>query len=127
MLGRFRKLAAFLVLLSLMAVPAAAGPLEDGAAAYEQGDYATALRLWRPLNAGAQFALGIMYDEGQGVPKDDREAVRWYRMAAEQANASAQFNLGNVYYNGQGVPKDYVQAYTWWNLAAAQGEEDAGN
>ena len=46
-------------------------------------------------DASAQFRLGFMYNTGEGVPQDDAEAVKWYRLAAEQGDASAQFNLGN--------------------------------
>ncbi len=48
---------------------------EDAKAAYDRGDYATALRLLRPLaelgNAAAQHYLGKMYADGMGVPQDD--------------------------------------------------------
>ena len=64
---------------------------------YDKGDYATALREWRPLaeqgHAPAQFNLGWMYDEGKGVPKDYKTAFKWYRLAAEQRFAFAQSNL----------------------------------
>ena len=62
---------------------------------------------------------------GRGVPKNDAEAVRWYRMAAEQGDADAQLNLGYMYGTGEGIPKDYVQAYAWYNIAAAQGNKKA--
>jgi TPR repeat protein len=72
---------------------AVAGPFEDVGAAYERGDYATALRLIRPLaeqgGAKAQYNLGQMYRDGQGVPQDYAEAVKWYRLAAEQGYADA--------------------------------------
>ena len=74
-------------------------------------------------NANAQFILGGMYAYGEGVPEDDAEAVRWYRMAAEQGYANAQNNLGVMYANGEGVPEDYVQAYAWYSIAAAQDNE----
>ena len=71
-----------------LVAPAAAGPLEDAAAADDKGDYATALHLLRPLadqgNAQAQFKLGSMYDDGHGVAQSDAEALKWYRMAADQ-------------------------------------------
>jgi TPR repeat protein len=70
--------------------------------------------------ATAQFNLGVAYDNGQGVPQDYAEAVRWYRLAAEQGEATAQRNLGSIYYTGQGVPQDYVQAHMWLNLAASR-------
>jgi uncharacterized protein len=120
-----RMLKLLLVLLVwAAAVPAVAGPFEDGADAYRAGDYATALRLWRPLadagNANAQFRLGYMYHDGQGVPQDYEAAAAWYRRAAEQGNQFAQFNLGVMYEIGQGVPQDYVLAHMWFNLAAVQ-------
>ena len=52
------------------------------------------------------------------------EAVRWYRLAAEQGDASAQFNLGVRYAKGGSVPQDYVTAHMWLNLAAATGDEN---
>jgi hypothetical protein len=58
--------------------------------------------------------------------EDDAEAVRWYRLAAEQGQADAQSNLGYMYATGAGVPEDDVVAYMWYNLAAAQqGNENA--
>ena len=109
--------------------PVMAGVWEDITAAYTRDDYATALRLLRPLaeqgNAAAQFNLGIMYANGRGVPNDDVQAVKWFRLAAEQGYAVAQVNLGVMYANGRGVPKDYVLAYMWANLGAAGGDEDA--
>ena len=59
------------------------------------------------------------------TPEDDAQAVRWYRLAAEQGNAGAQTNLGLLYDNGDGVPEDDVFAYMWYNLSAAQGNETA--
>ena len=103
--------------------------LAAGVEAYERGDYATAVREWRPLaeqgHAKAQTALGVMYDFGRGVPEDDAEAVKWYRLAAEQGYAKAQYFLGSMYYSGESVREDNVQAYAWMNLAAAQGTKSA--
>ena len=82
-------------------------------------------RLAEQGDAEAQFNLGFMYANGEGVPEDDAEAVRWYRMAAEQGYARAQSILGLMYANGEGVPENYVRAYAWLNLAAAQGHETA--
>ena len=61
------------------------------------------------------------------MPEDDREAVKWFRMAAEQGEASAQFKLGIMYAMGEGVPEDYVMAYVWANLSAAQGQKEAND
>ena len=66
-----------------------------------------------------------MYADGQGVPQDFAEAVKWYRLAAEQGIAPAQNNLGNRYAISQGVPQDYVTAHMWFDLAAASGQHDA--
>ena len=64
--------------------------------------------------------LGVKYDTGEGVPQDDAEAVRWFRLAAEQGYAKAQYNLGVKYGDGKGVPRDYVEAHIWLNLAASR-------
>ena len=72
-------------------------------------------------DAEAQLVLGYIYEEGLGVPEDDAEAVRWYRLAAEQGDAAAQFNLGLMYANGEGVPEDDAEAIRWYRLAAEQG------
>jgi len=73
----------------------------------------------------AQNSLGLRYDNGDGVPEDAVEALRWYRLAAEQGYAAAQNNLGFMYSSGEGVPEDDVRAYMWHNLSAAQGNEFA--
>ena len=118
-----------LILILGPAAPVAAGPLEDGVSAYERGDYATALRLLRPLAdqrlAPAQFYLGLMYMNGVGVAQDHGEAAKWIRKAADQGLALAQFILGVMYDNGQGVAQDYVQAHMWFDLAASRFVGDA--
>ena len=76
-------------------------------------------------NATAQFSLGVMYANGDGVPENDAEAVRWYRLAAEQGDASAQYNLGYMYANGEGVPENDAEAVRWFRLAAEQGYASA--
>ena len=74
--------------------------------------------------AGAYVGANISWaghtDYGQGVAKDG-EAVRWYRMAAEQGNATAQTFLGNAYDKGEGVAKDQREAVRWYRMAAEQG------
>jgi len=120
-----KHLGRVVVLLALLWTGLAhAGPFEDGLAAHRKGDYATALRVWKPLaeqgNAVAQFNLGVMYHHGRGVPQDDAEAVKWSRRAAEQGYAHAQAYLGLMYSLGQGVPQDYVEAHKWLNLAASR-------
>ena len=71
--------------------------------------------------ARAQNNLGIMYDDGYGVPEDDTEAVKWYRKGATQGYAPAQTNLGHMYDEGEGVPQDDVEAVKWYRAAADAG------
>ena len=73
----------------------------------------------------AQFKLGGLYEYGHGVPQDFEEAVRWYRLAAEQGLAFAQVNLGLMYEGGRGVPLDLQEAAKWHRLAAEQGRPTA--
>jgi TPR repeat protein len=77
--------------------------------------------------AGGQYSLGVMYANGEGVPEDDAEAVRWYRMAADQGHAKAQYNLGLMYGTGEGVSEDDAEAVKWYRLAADQGVAFAQN
>ena len=65
-------------------------------------DFEETKRLAEQGDATAQFFLGLMYDEGEGVPENDAEAVKWYRLAAEQGDATAQTNLGVMYAIGAG-------------------------
>jgi len=62
----------------------------------------------------------LMIREDYGVPENDVEAVRWYRLSAEQGDMTAQLELGYMYRNSRGVPEDDVLAYMWYNLAATQ-------
>jgi len=107
--------ALFAAVISLWLTTSAWAGFDEGVAAYDRGDYATAVEEWLPIaeqgNADAQYNLGIMYDNGYGVPQDYAEAVRWYRLAAEQGYAKAQFVLGVMYDNGRGVPQDYPYGF----------------
>ena len=74
--------------------------MQKGNAAYDRGDYATALKEFTPLakqgNATAQFNLGVMYANGQGVPKNYKTAVKWWKLAAKQGFALAQGALDGI-------------------------------
>ena len=104
---------------------AIAGDLEDATSAYRRGDYATALRLIRSLAqhgyAIAQYNLGLMYENGEGIAQDPAAAIKWYRMAAQQGYAPAQHDLGISYYKGEGVAQNKKEAERWFRLAAQQG------
>ena len=125
-----RGIVALALLATLPGAPVAAGQTFDEAvAAYDRGDYATAVRGFlvhaEQGDATAQYKLGVMYNYGWGVPEDEAEEVRWYRLAADQGNAAAQFNLGNMYAKGAGVLKDEAEAGRWYRLAADQGDATA--
>ena len=78
-------------------------------------------------DAEAQYNLGVMYDEGQGVPQNYKEALKWYTKAVEQGYAEAQCNLGVMYAEGRGVSKNYKEALKWFTKAAEQGYAIAQN
>lgn len=102
---------------------------QEGLKAYERFDYATALKEWRPLaeqgNANAQFFLGELYRQGEGVGRDVATAVEWYRKAAEQGHVEAQLRLAEMYNTGRGVPRDFAEAVKWLREAAMRGDAEA--
>ena len=115
------------VFQALSATSTWSADLKKGAAAYKKGDYAAALREWKPLafkgNAKAQFFLGNMYYKGIGVPQDDGAAYKWYKKAAEQGLTRAQNNLGTLYMRGLGVSRNNTRAFIWLHLTAMQGDK----
>ena len=129
--GQMRKPSAALILtISLfMAVPVIAGQFEDALKACDRGDHKTEYLLIKPLadqgDATAQYHLGVMYDDGHGVPQDYNKAMRWYGKAADKGNAEAQCNLGSMYVKGHGVPQDYNKASMWYEMAASKGNAKA--
>jgi uncharacterized protein len=100
-------------------------------------------QLIKKANTGdvsAQFRLGEMYDNGEGIPQDYKEAAKWYRMAAEQEHTSirqeiqnsivlyhakAQYRLGLMYLSGKGVLKNYDELYKWIRMSAENGYASA--
>ncbi|KAF9106097.1 hypothetical protein BGX29_010559, partial [Mortierella sp. GBA35] len=73
----------------------------------------------------AQLNIGILYEDGRGVPQDYSQAMDWYSKAADQGDAVAQYCVGNLFYHGLGVPQDYSQAMEWCRKAADQGNTSA--
>jgi S1-C subfamily serine protease len=118
-----------LVVTGLMIFVVLLGSVGLSESADLQKGYATALRELKPLakqgDADAQFNLGVMYENGRGVPQNYKTAVKWYTLAAKQGNINAQFNLGSMYAQGLGVIQDYKTAMKWYTLAAKQGDADA--
>src|SRR5262249_21305890 len=108
--------------------PVGAQSLEQAAAAYERGDYATAVSIYRTLaeqgDPKAQDALGIAYRDGR-AGGNASDAVAWFRKAAEQGFAPAQFNLGKMYALGSGVARDDAMAVRWYRSGAEQGNASA--
>jgi TPR repeat protein len=80
-----------------------------------------------PSFTSAQYNLAIRYYDGKGVKQDFKQAVAWYRKAAEQGMAHAQYNLGNIYRKGEGVQQDFKQAAAWYQKVADQGDASAQN
>lgn len=68
--------------------------------------------------AEAQYSLGLIYQQGNGVPQDSAEAFKWYKKSAELGNIHAQNNLGRMYFNGESVPQNSEEAFKWYKKAA---------
>jgi len=110
--------------------------LASAKSAYKNKDYAAALKEFKSLaaagNAEAQFDVGLMYDNGDGMPQDYQsiisrvdQAMTWYRKSAEQGFAPAQTNLGIMLETGGRVERNYIEAASWYRKAAAQGDAAA--
>ena len=126
--GTMSLLPAIALVLSIVCFTAPAwADFKAGEKAYQSGNYAAALREWQPLaeqgQAFAQYQLGLLYANGQGVTKDDAKAWQWYEKAAVQGHADAQVNLGILYDYGRGVPQDFKKAVYWYRLSANQGND----
>jgi len=105
---------------------------QDATDAFNKKDYKTAYRIFLKLaeqgNAEAQYYLGLIHDQGLGVPQDFEEAVKQYRLAADQGwdgNEEAQYNLGVMYAEGNEVLQDYSLAHMWFNIAFSNGASKA--
>ncbi|VTU08100.1 tetratricopeptide repeat protein [Actinobacillus porcinus] len=95
----------------------------------EQQNYQAAFPIFKELAeqgyAVAQFNLGVMYENEQGVNQNYHQAARWYQKAAEQGNAKAQAVLGLMYILGQGVRQNDASAKMWIGKACDNGEQKA--
>jgi TPR repeat protein len=102
---------------------------DKGSAAYNAGDYQTALKEILPLaesgDARAQVTIGVMYGDGAGVLQNDVEAIKWFRLAADQGNSYAQNIIGWMYANGRGVIQSKMISHMWLNIASANGYKDS--
>ena len=90
-----------LLLTLLVWNPAYSADFQKGVDAYNSGDYATALREFKPLAeqgiAYAQFYLGVLHEKGLGGPANHTAAIEWYTRAVEHGNSYSQTNLGFLY------------------------------
>lgn len=102
---------------------------EAGLAAANIGDFVLAFQKWMPLAQGglakAQCNIGTMFGIGNGVDQDFDEALKWYKLAADQGHVGGQTNLGTMCANGQGVDQDRDEAKRLFSLAADQGDLSA--
>ena len=116
---------------SLLLTSPAWSDFDQGVEAYMRGDYELALDEFSELaqngHSGAQYNLGLMYNNGNGVGRDMFEAVDWWRRAAFQGHASAQYNLGLLYEGDDEVAEDFLEAARWYRSAAEQGHSNAQN
>lgn len=106
--------------------PQALAYFDAGVVAYEANDLPLAYRKFlaaaKQGHADSQFNVAVMYEQGLGVGKDEKEALVWYDKAATQGSVAAQFNLGVLYENGRGTEVDYAKANEWYRKASVQGD-----
>lgn len=102
---------------------------QEGVAAYNRGDHSVAAEIWREdASAGdpaAQRNLGLLYLNGQGVPKDEAAAAEWFRRSADQGFPRAAANLADLHLRGIGVPRDPAKAVSFFRQAAEGGLPEA--
>lgn len=110
---------------ALLLLVLASGALAQSSSATDAQSIKTLERQAASGDAIAQNDLGFAYTEGRGVPRDEEQALAWYRKAAEQGLALAQNNVAFAYRDGRGVLQDYAQAAAWFRKAAEQGNSNA--
>ena len=113
-----------LIFLTGLADSTAFADYQAAYAAYRNGNFTETLRQLEPLdqqgNPHAQYLLGEIYRDGQGVSRNLNTAASWYRRAAEQGDESAQLALAQMYERGEGVQQSYAKAAYWYQWAAEQ-------
>lgn len=98
----------------------------EGVVAYQSGNVPLAVKEFRAAadegNSDSQFNLALMYEQGIGVTKNEKEALGWYLKAAQQGNSNAQYNLAVLYENGRGCEVNFEEAHRWYRKAVTQGD-----
>ena len=126
----FGAVTGFMAIL-VLAVPVWADAFDDAFNKYNSGAFGAALTLLTPLaeddDIRAQYLLGRIYSEGEGVAKNDKEGAKWYRLAADRGDIVSQLALGSMYVNGRGVERNFVRAYSWLTIVSKNGNRDMTN
>jgi hypothetical protein len=103
--------------------------LDEAVASYNAGEYANALAKFQDLagrgNTAAMGWLGWLYEQGQGVSQDEKEAARWYHYCAKKGDAYCQLALGRALAHGRGIAQDPARAVEWYRRSAEQGWAEA--
>jgi len=127
----------YTIILSFLFSSSVFADFQAGMDAYLADDNATAYKEWKPLaeqgHAEAQYRIGRMYENGDGVTQDYNEVMKWFRLAAAQGHAQAQYRIGRMYSRGDtgyihepfGVTQDFKEAVKWYRLGAEQGHVGA--
>ena len=106
---------------------------DDGLDAYNRGDYKAAFNEWSLQasqgNSYAQFNIGFLYANGQGVKLDHEKAAEWYMRAAAQGSPVAQYELGLMKLNGINglIAIDYKEAVMWFVLAVKNSDDTSSD
>ncbi len=102
---------------------------QQGVASMEQGNFAEAFCIWKPLaNQGhieAQYSIGWMYANGYGLKLNEAEGVRWWKLAANRGHPDAQFAVAMAYLYGEGVKRSRAETVKWLLKASSNNVDDA--
>lgn len=86
---------------------------------HRNGNTAAAMAIWVPLakagDVNAAYNIAVIHDHGDGVAKNQAEALKWYRIAAEKGDRVSQSRLGTMYLNGEGTARDEKEGWRWIN------------
>ncbi len=119
------RAAASAAAVSVLAAASPAGDIGRGLLEWQRGRPAEAFVHWQAAalagDARGALFIGTLFDTGQGVAEDGRQAMAWYAKAAELGSAAGAFNVGVLYDAGQGAPENPQAAASWYARAAAGG------
>jgi TPR repeat protein len=122
-----KQLISAILITVMIAAPVYANDFQEGLDAIHATDYEKALGKLIPLaesgHPAAQYNIGVMHEWGNGVPKDNFVALKWYKRSAERFHKDAQNNLGAMYSKGEGTERDFVEALKWFIISAENGSE----